>query len=191
MPAQERRAHLIEATLQVLRDKGQSATVRDIAEAAGVAEGTLFRVFASKDELIDAALREAFDHTDFLTRLEQVSPGLPLREHLLQVVALLQAQFTQTLDLMQAMGMVAIPEELLGDPDTRQRGHRRAEELLHGLAESYADQLRISPWLLGHVLRLLTFAGSHPKLTQGRRLTPEEIVDLILLGALADPGQAR
>ena len=33
-----------------------------------------------------------------------------------------------------------------------------------------------------HVLRLLTFAGSHEHIADGRLLTPDQIVDTVLLG---------
>ena len=35
-----------------------------------------------------------------------------------------------------------------------------------------------------HRLRLLTFAGSHPHISDGVLLTPEEIVDTLLHGLL-------
>ncbi len=51
LPPDERRAMIIEAMLPLLLEHGEMVTTRQIAEAAGIAEGTIFRVFADKDEL--------------------------------------------------------------------------------------------------------------------------------------------
>ena len=63
LPPDERRAAIITATAPLLRERGREISTREIAEAAGIAEGTIFRVFASKEELIDAVIDDAFDPT--------------------------------------------------------------------------------------------------------------------------------
>jgi AcrR family transcriptional regulator len=56
----ERRADLIRAALEVFADKGlDDATVADITRAAGVAKGTFYLYFSSKEHLL-TALRERF-----------------------------------------------------------------------------------------------------------------------------------
>jgi len=37
---------------------------------------------------------------------------------------------------------------------------------------------------VARILRLLIFSGTHPMITEGRPLTPEEIVDIVLNGVL-------
>ena len=73
MARADRRAAIIEATLPLIHEVGTAVTTRQVAEAAGVAEGTIFRVFDSLQELVDATIMEAFserqlrdtlDHTD-------------------------------------------------------------------------------------------------------------------------------
>ena len=49
---------LIEAALEMFSRRGMAATTREIADAAGVNEVTLFRLFESKDRLLAAVVRE-------------------------------------------------------------------------------------------------------------------------------------
>ncbi|MCA1832765.1 MAG: TetR/AcrR family transcriptional regulator [Actinobacteria bacterium] len=66
---EDRRAEILDAATRVFCDKGVSgATVAEIAEAAGVAKGTVYLYFGSKEHLL-VALRDRF--TDQL--LEHVS----------------------------------------------------------------------------------------------------------------------
>ena len=56
LPADERRTMIVEATLPLLLRHGEMVTTRQIAEAAGIAEGTIFRVFADKDAVIGSVI---------------------------------------------------------------------------------------------------------------------------------------
>src|SRR5689334_22874415 len=49
---------LIDAALEMFSRRGMAATTREIAEAAGVNEVTLFRLFESKDRLLAAVVGE-------------------------------------------------------------------------------------------------------------------------------------
>ena len=48
-----------------------------------------------------------------------------------------------------------------------------------------ADQLRLSPTEVARIARLLTFAASHPKITDEEPMTAEEIVSVLLYGVIA------
>ena len=56
--------------------------------------------------------------------------------------------------------------------------------LLEGVIGPDAERLSVPAGDFVHRLRLLTFAGSHPHITDGHLLTPEEIVDTLLHGLL-------
>ena len=68
-PPETRREELLEAGLAIFRQKGiRQATVEDITAAAGVAKGTFYLYFDSKDRLF-GALRERFA-VDLLVAVE-------------------------------------------------------------------------------------------------------------------------
>ena len=78
LPPEQRRQAVLDAVLPLVLEKGFLASTRELAATACVAEGTLFRVFESKDALVVAAARSAFRRTDHLDELAAIDPGLPL-----------------------------------------------------------------------------------------------------------------
>ena len=183
MPPDERKRAIIEAVLPLLLEHGKDTTTRQIAEAAGIAEGTIFRVFASKDEIFEAALALAFDPGGFVADLESVDAGLPLRERLLVLTDLLQKRFLKIFTLMSAMGMTKPPERHRDRAMDEWRDYMLG--LMIGLLEPDADLFRLPLDEVVRTLRLLTFSGSHPHISDQRLMTPDEIVDVVLYGTLA------
>lgn len=184
LPPDERRATILAAALTVLRDKGEAATTREIAEAAGVAEGTLFRVFRTKEDLVCAVMADAFDPAPLIAGLRRVDAGLPLRERLVAAVEVIQARYLEVFGLMHSMRLVHPPEHRPGAPHDAHglSWRRQVEDELVTLVAADADQLRVPVQTLVDLLGLMTFAGSHPVLTQGRILTPDTIIEVLLDG---------
>src|SRR5918997_1010419 len=82
LPPVERRAALIAATEPLLEKFGRDVSTRQIAEAANVAEGTIFRAFATKDELIEAVLEDVFDVQRTCDELHRIDLSLGVEERL-------------------------------------------------------------------------------------------------------------
>src|SRR5262245_34572973 len=76
----DRCAGLVEATVPLLIDNGSAISTRQIAQAAGVAEGTIFRVFPDKNSLILAAIRSALDPAKGEAALRAIPATLDVRE---------------------------------------------------------------------------------------------------------------
>jgi AcrR family transcriptional regulator len=180
LPAEERRRAILDATLPLLVERGGAVSTRQIAEAAGIAEGTIFRVFDSKDDLVVAALEHALDLDPFIAQLQQVDPDQELGAMLLEVVELFQRRFARVFQLMTRMGMVGPPKAHRHMEVERER----VAAILEGLAERHRDSLRVPPSRLMHMVRLLTFSGTHPHISDGHPLSAEEIVDTVLNGVL-------
>jgi AcrR family transcriptional regulator len=190
MAPDDRRAALVAATLPLVREHGRKVSTRQIAAAAGIAEGTIFRVFPNKDALIDAVMESAFDPAEPLARLAEIDRTLPLRERLVCAVEQFQERFQSVFQLLMALRMERPPDRdrLRGKqpPDPR---NAQVNAAMAELIGDDRDKLRVPPEELVRLLRLLTFSGSHPLITEGRLLTPHEIVDALLDGTL-QPNQS-
>ena len=180
MTPDDRRQTLVDATIPLLHEHGRAVTTKQIADAAGVAEGTIFRVFDSKDDLVTAALEQAMDMEPFLADLGSIDLGHDLRGRLTEVCSRLQDRFRDIFLLMSAMGMVGPPKSHQHMED----GRRRAEMVMVAALEGDADRLTCTPVHLVHMLRMLTFSGTHPHISDGNILTPEQIVGTLLDGVL-------
>ncbi|WP_248488771.1 TetR/AcrR family transcriptional regulator [Tsukamurella sp. PLM1] len=190
LPPDERRAALIAATRDALLDHGTVPTTKQIAAAAGVAEGTIFRVFDSKEDLLDAVMTESFDPAPLLAEIDAIDPAQPLRQRLYRFTEIVQARFQRIFGLMDALGLVAPPHRRDGDADRRAKeGGPALVSRLRGVIGDDADQLSVPPEEAIHLLRLLTFSGSHPHISDGHVLSPHRIVDVLLDGISAQPSR--
>ncbi|MGC5015179.1 TetR/AcrR family transcriptional regulator [Streptosporangium sp. DT93] len=188
LPPDERRAALIASTLSLVLAHGPDVSTRQIAQAAGVAEGTIFRVFATKDELVNAAVSSAFDPAPLLEELRSVDGTAPLEARLVAAAEIMQRHTRRIFHLMSTLGAVGAAE---AERTHRQRmehaefSHRAIVDLI----VPDRDLLRCEPGGVAQRLKLLTIASSHPAFVETDPMSPADIVSLLLDGVRRRSGQ--
>jgi len=195
LPPEERRAQILDAVAPVIKAHGRQASTRQLAESAGVAEGTLFRVFASKEELIGAVIERYLGAGLTLERIDEIAPSLPLAERLTEIVRILIGRSAETFEILHAIGPPKEPstEERIAFRDHMLEQAKRIDHAVTALIEPDAGQLAVSPAQLAELVGGMVFAISNPMLRHFRgeepmRISddPESIVDLLLHGSLID-----
>lgn len=182
MAPEDRRAVIIKAAIPLLRARGWSLTTKEIAVAARVAEGTIFGVFESKDEILVAALQAALDPQPAVQRLSEIDLSLPVEERLRQAVEILQSLATQVWE----MTSILRAPEVRGRLPQRYTGDYFAHEVLPRLFEPSRDELSLEPAAASQALVVLAMSGSNPLFFE-RPLTAAQIVALVLDGARRPP----
>lgn len=154
---EERREAILLAVVPLLRQHGREVSTRQIAEAACVAEGTLFRAFGDKDTIIEAAIEKIFDHHPLIAALREIDVDQPLEDKLEQVVTRLDAHFRNVVAAYATLGLRERPPR----PD-----HTTAErdliEVLTSLLASDAEQLAVPVETVAEYVRLVAFASALP-----------------------------
>jgi AcrR family transcriptional regulator len=186
LPPEERRAALIAATVPLVCELGTKVTTRQIADAAGVAEGTIFRVFNDKEELVSAAVGAVLDPAPLIAEINGIDTTLPLRERLVALTGIMQRRLLRVFGLLSALGVMGPPDQL----KEHRAKLRPANDMVFAAVEPVlapdADRFRCPIHEVAHVLRLITFSGSHPLISDGRMLTAEQIVSVVLDGLLRE-----
>lgn len=190
LPPEERRRALVDATLPLIREHGLTVSTRQIAEAAGIAEGTIFRVFSSKADLVDATIADAVSPDRLLERLDAEASGATLDAVVLAVVRVLQDHARDARLVFAALGHPRPDAQASGDGDGDARCRRprtadlnaRVAARVSNLLEPHRDALTVAPTTAADLLLALSFGSAFTAPEDAPPLAARAVADVLLHG---------
>ncbi|MCU1684641.1 MAG: TetR family transcriptional regulator [Amycolatopsis sp.] len=191
MRPEDRRAMIVRSVLPLVLEHGAAVTTNQIARAAGIGEGTIFRAFKDKDELLDACVAEAIKPDDALAAIAEIPLDQPLSERLVEAADTLAAHLQRMGSVMSAMhasGRAHRNPEDRAKRKSQGRGGRRdtmtaMRAAMADLFEPEQDKLRLPAEQVSSLFLSLLFGGA--RVDDESAPTTRQIVDVFLNGAVA------
>ncbi|MEC3980669.1 TetR/AcrR family transcriptional regulator [Amycolatopsis sp. H20-H5] len=189
MSPENRRRSIIAAVLPLVIDHGTAVTTNQIARAAGIGEGTIFRAFKDKEELFDACVHEALKPDSALDAIAEIPIDQPLDARLNEAAEALGAHLERMGAVLGAMHAGGKPRHR--DPEHRGKGLRggRRESMtamrgaITELFEPEKEHLRVPAEQLASLFLALLFTRTRFDPEDGGATTGQ-VVDIFLNGAL-------
>lgn len=189
MSPEDRREAIVQATLPLVMKDGANVTTSQIAAAAGIAEGTVFRVFKDKAELLGACIDRALLSDDEVARIRAVPADLPIEQRLVEATSTVTGYLDRMWSVMGALRESGY-QPSQEDHEKHKGPQAGMQRVSSAIAELFGDaELRTSP---EHAARLLLGFVFTNRL-QGKgfgetTVEPGQLVELFLHGALTSGG---
>lgn len=181
----ERREQILDAVVPAILEHGIGVTSRQLAQAAGVAEGTLFRSFGDKESLLRAVLeRETFER--LTTPVPAEAPAASLEALIDSTARELVGRFSRLFALTMALGPLATKP----GPEVQQRFDSMYAQLAETF-EPFAADLRVRPDAAAEIVASLAFTAASTWGRVDHRATLDEILDVLRGGLVATPTRPR
>lgn len=170
--------------MPLLIERGATVTTREMAEAAGVAEGTLFTVFNDKRALVLAAIEDRLDAEPLRRDLEAVPAEMSLELKLLAAAAVIMPRLEEVSALASTLHSLpaASKSSTKHHPRYLEAWNAAIHDGLMKLLELHKRELRLTPERVAQLFAALLLSSRAPYVAPGQRFTPEDLVEVLLHG---------
>lgn len=191
MAPEERRQAIIDATLPLLLERGTEMSTREIAQAAGIAEGTIFRAFETKQDLIHATIHTALMPDAAIAHLTALPEDQSLTERVAAIIQLLRDEIHRTRSLFTHFARPsAQPPDVPGRPPfggirppfNPHETKTRLNAAVASALQPYSGELAVSTAFATNLLSALAFASSFTLTETEAPISSEELSDAVLHG---------
>ncbi|CAM5436627.1 TetR family transcriptional regulator [Streptomyces spiroverticillatus] len=189
MEPDQRRAMIVAAALPLVVEYGANVTTAKVARAAGIGEGTIFRVFEDKNALLKACMEAAVRPDETVAHLASIDLDQPLADRLTEAAEVMcghMERMGEVIGALAATGQLERREPPKPDADgrfpSREAGLAGPRAALTALFAPDESRLRLSPERLASAFQLLLMSAG--RVPGPDPLTPRELADLFLHGAL-------
>jgi len=191
MAPEERRQAIIDATLPLLLERGTEMSTREIAQAAGIAEGTIFRAFETKQDLIHATIHTALMPDAAIAHLTDLPENQSLTERVAAIIQLLRDEIHRTRSLFAHFARPSVETPPVGvrapfggirPPFNPHEAKTRLNSAVAAALQPYSAELAVSTAFATNLLSALAFASSFTLTETEAPLSSEELSDAVLHG---------
>jgi AcrR family transcriptional regulator len=188
MSPEDRREAIVAATVPLLFTHGANVTTSQIAKAAGIAEGTVFRAFKDKPELIRTCVQSVLAVNSELELIEQARQANTLAERLSWAISAVSGYLDRMWKLISVLRDSGYDPH---DGHDKQREHKGPPVEMQRITEHVAslfgpdDDLRVDPSLAARLLLGLVFTNRmHGEGFGDSTADADQLVELFLHGVL-------
>jgi AcrR family transcriptional regulator len=188
MSTEDRREAIVAATLPLLFEHGANVTTSQIAKAAGIAEGTVFRAFKDKQELIRTCVRTVLAIDSELELIDRARQASTLPDRLSWAISAVSGYLDRMWKLVTVLRDSGFDPH---DEHDKKREHRGPQAEMQRISEHVAslfgpdDDLRVDPSLAARLLLGLVFTNRMQGNGFGDSTADtDQLVELFLHGVL-------
>jgi AcrR family transcriptional regulator len=157
MSPDDRRAAIVSAAIPLVMAHGSGVLTADIAAAAGIAEGTIFRVFPDKEALLGACLQAVADTTTVHDEMASIEEET-LEDAVAGAIEILLTHLATAMPVVMRVTTTGPTPRAARGLRTQLTDETRQE--LTDVLTRYADQLGVPVEEAAHVLHVLVLGAA-------------------------------
>jgi AcrR family transcriptional regulator len=191
MATADRRKAILDAAVPLLIKRGPAVTTSEIAQAAEIAEGTIFRVFPDKSALIFDAVELTMDPARVARGIKDIAAHKSFEARLADAARLLSDYFNQVTAIGECLRALSL-QGSVRHGDVGKMVKESSAIITAALTDFFSQHraaLRVPPSSAVAAFRGLVFASVHPMLPPRDRLKTDEVAQILMSGIALNRGE--